>query len=58
MLGEKVNDGYRLTCQLTIQQMILKFLKKILNIEAPKKQSAIQTLKCLCLYVYVVYKVQ
>jgi ferredoxin len=43
MLGDKVNDGYRLTCQLTIQQDI-EISQENIEIQAPKKQSAIQTL--------------
>ena len=41
MLGEKVNDGYRLTCQLTIQEDI-EISQENIVVQAPKKQSATQ----------------
>ncbi|MDR6123138.1 ferredoxin [Bacillus sp. SLBN-46] len=41
MLGEKVNEGYRLTCQLTIQQDI-EISQENITIQAPKKKSAYQ----------------
>lgn len=41
MLGDKVNEGYRLTCQLTIQRDI-EISQENISVQAPKKQSAIQ----------------
>ena len=43
MLGDKVNEGYRLTCQLTIQQDI-EISQENISIPVPKKQSTLQTL--------------
>lgn len=42
MLGEKVNEGYRLTCQLTIQQDI-EISQENITIQVPKKKTAIQS---------------
>jgi ferredoxin len=42
MLGDKVNEGYRLTCQLTIKEDI-EISQENISILAPKKQSAIQS---------------
>jgi ferredoxin len=42
MLGDKVNEGYRLTCQMTIQEDI-ELSQENISIEAPKRRSAIQT---------------
>ncbi|WP_223590585.1 2Fe-2S iron-sulfur cluster-binding protein [Neobacillus bataviensis] len=41
MLGDKVNEGYRLTCQLTIQHDI-EISQENIAISVPKKQSTIQ----------------
>lgn len=42
MLGEKLIEGYRLTCQLTIQEDIEITQENIL-VQAPKKKSALQS---------------
>jgi ferredoxin len=42
MLGDKVNEGYRLTCQFTVQQDI-EITQENIAVEAPKKRSTIQT---------------
>jgi ferredoxin len=39
MLGDKVEEGYRLTCQLTIEQDI-EISQENISIQPPKKQSA------------------
>jgi ferredoxin len=38
MLGDKVNEGYRLTCQMTIQNDI-EITQENISIKPPKKQS-------------------
>jgi ferredoxin len=42
MLGDKVNEGYRLTCQITIQHD-LEISQENISIQPPKKQSATLT---------------
>ncbi|MBT2679298.1 (2Fe-2S)-binding protein [Bacillus sp. ISL-35] len=39
MLGEKVNEGYRLTCQLTIQKDI-EISQENISVNPPKKTTA------------------
>jgi ferredoxin len=39
MLGDKVEEGYRLTCQLTIEKDI-EISQENISIQPPKKQSA------------------
>lgn len=42
MLGDKVSEGYRLTCQLTIQDDI-EISQENIAVAPPKKQSSIAT---------------
>jgi len=42
MLGDKVKEGYRLTCQLTIKEDI-EISQENISIQPPKKQSVIQS---------------
>lgn len=43
MLGDRVNEGYRLTCQMMIHKDI-EITQENISVQSPKKQSAIQSI--------------